>query len=177
MITPLEFNPNHGLISLKRIRDEGTVQDALVTSSSFSGERSTLPVSGRRSSIGRHSGRGRGRGDHRGRGDERSGEWGKKMGCVFVRSDHDSPLPSSLVHKYCMDWFTVGKICAKPYGMCSKKHCKFDFMPEDEKRQVIGHVMAANGVWFNAKAVRRLPEEHAWKLGDEKGHGTRPGKP
>ena len=99
------------------------------------------------------------------------------MGCVFVWSDHDLVLPSSLVAKYCLDWFTVGRTCAKPYGMCLKKHTKFNFMLEDEKSQVIRYVMAADGVWFNAKAVKRLLDEHAWKLGDEKGHGNRPGKP
>ena len=85
---------------------------------------------------------------------------GKENGMLFVKSDNDLALPSSLVTKYCLDWFTVGRNCAEPYGMCSKKQYKFDFMLEDEKRQVIGHVMAADGVWFNAKAVRRLPEKH-----------------
>ena len=37
MITPLEFNPNHGLFSSKRIRDEGSLQDAPAPSSAFSG--------------------------------------------------------------------------------------------------------------------------------------------
>ena len=50
-------------------------------------------------------------------------------------------------------------------------------MSEEEKHQVIVHVVAVDGVWFNSKAVMRLPKEHAWKLSDEKGNGNRPGKP
>ena len=66
----------------------------------------------------------------------------------------------------------VGRACAKPYGMCTKKHWMFDKLSEVEKAKMTDLVVATEGVWFNQKSVKTLDADKAWKLGDENGHGT-----
>ena len=116
-------------------------------------------------------GSGRGNGDGRGRnlqghGDDRSHQ--KSLGAIYMKAGIS--VPSHISEKHCMDWATMGRYCSKPRGMCAG-HYSFDRnMPPDVKTPFINWVMATEGVWFNKDAVRNLPEEHKWKLGDDSGH-------